>query len=101
MLRIVDDLAESGVTMHDPQVRANTIQGIAKTYKGKLCPQIDIDEQMLPYCTPEDIHQQIKEVVEAMYAPEGGFAIYAIPSPDVPLENIEALCTGWEEVCWL
>lgn len=101
MLRIVDDLAECGVTMHDPQVRANTIQGIAKTYKGKLCPQIDIDEQMLPYCTPEDIHQQIKEVVEAMYAPEGGFAIYAIPSPDVPLDNIEALCTGWEEVCWL
>jgi uroporphyrinogen decarboxylase len=96
ILPLVDDLIECGVTLHDPQVRANTIDGIARTYKGKLCALVDIDQQMLPYCTPEDIHRQVREVVEKMGNPQGGLMIYAIPSADVPIENIEALCTAWE-----
>ncbi len=101
MLPVVDDLVDCGVSLHDPQVRANTIEGIAGAYKGKLCALVDIDEQMLPTCTPEAIKQQIKEVREAMYLPRGGLMIYCIPSQDVPLENIEALCQGWEEICWM
>ena len=101
MLPIVDDLIECGVSLHDPQVRANSIEGVAKAYKGKLCALVDIDEQMLPYCSPEDIKQQIRQVRETMYLPQGGLMIYCIPSQDVPLENIEALCAGWEEICWM
>lgn len=97
LLEIVDDLLECGVTLHDPQVRANTVQGIARAYRGRLCALVDIDEQMLPFCTPEEIHEQVREVVRAVGAPEGGLMIYAEPSHDVPLENIEALCTAWEE----
>jgi uroporphyrinogen decarboxylase len=101
MLPVVDDLVECGVSLHDPQVRANTIEGIAGAYKGKLCALVDIDEQMLPTCKPEEIKQQIRDVREAMYQPQGGLMIYCIPSQDVPLENIEALCQGWEEICWM
>lgn len=100
LLEIIDDLIECGVSIHDPQVRANTINGIAKIYKGKLCALVDIDEQMLPFCRPEDINQQIKEIVEKIGSPKGGLMIYAIPSQDVPLENIEALLTAWEEHCF-
>ena len=100
LLPIVDDLIECGATLHDPQVRANPLPEIARAYKGKLCALVDIDQQMLPFCTPEEIRRQIKEVVETIGSPEGGLMIYAIPSADVPLANIEALCTAWEEFCY-
>ena len=100
LLEIVDDLIECGVTLHDPQVRANSIDGIATAYRGKLCALVDVDEQMLPFCNPEDIHLQIKEIVDKVSSPKGGLMIYAIPSEDVPLENIEAVCTGWEKYCF-
>jgi hypothetical protein len=82
-------------------VRPNTIEGIAHAYQGKLCALVDLDEQMLPFCRPEDIREQVQEVVSAMGDRRGGLMIYALPSQDVPLENIEALCTAWEECCTL
>jgi uroporphyrinogen decarboxylase len=100
ILEIVDDLAECGISIHDPQVRPNSVDGIANAYKGKMCALVDIDEQMLPFCSPRDIDRQIKEIVEKAGSPEGGLMIYAIPSEDVPLENIEAICTGWEKHCY-
>ncbi|KKL80682.1 hypothetical protein LCGC14_2002340, partial [marine sediment metagenome] len=87
-------------SIHDPQVRPNTVDGIANAYSGKLCALVDIDEQMLPFCAPRDIEMQIKEIIEKAGSPEGGLMIYAIPSEDVPLENIEAMCTGWEKHCF-
>ena len=100
ILEIVDDLIECGASMHDPQVRPNAIDGIAKHYKGKLCAAVDIDEQMLPYCRPEDIDQQVKEIVDKIGTPEGGLMLFAAPSHDVPLENFEAIINAWEEHCF-
>ncbi len=96
LLAVVDDLIECGVSFHDPQVRACGIDGIARAYGGKLCAMVDIDEQMLPFATPGEIEAQIREIVEKVGRPEGGLMLYACPSADVPLENIEAICTGWE-----
>ena len=42
MLEIVDDLVEIGVAMHDPQLRANTLDGIEKHYKGRMCIKLDL-----------------------------------------------------------
>lgn len=100
LLEIIDDLVECGVSMHDPQVRANTIDGIKRYYKGKLFASVDLDEQMLPFCRPQEINQQVKEIVEKIGSAQGGLMIYAIPSADVPLENIEAIFTAWEEHCF-
>ena len=61
---------------------------------------VDIDEQMLPYCSPEDIDQQVKEIVGKIATPQGGVMLYAEPSHDVSLENVEALMTAWEEHCF-
>ena len=97
LLEIVDDLIECGVSCHDPQVGANGIDAIAENYKGKLCAMVDIDEQMLPFCKPADIEDQVAEIISKVGSPEGGLVVYACPSEDVPLENIEAICSAWEK----
>lgn len=100
ILEIVDDLVECGVAMHDPQLRANTIDGIAQAYKGKLCINLDLDRQMFPFCSPADIRAQVKEAVEKLNSPEGGLMVFAdIYGADVPMENIEAICQALEEFC--
>lgn len=98
LLEIVDDLIECGVSIHDPQLRANTLPGIVKAYKGKLCAMVDLDRQSFPFLTPQELRQQVKAVVDAMALPEGGLAlIAAVYGADVPLRNIEALCEAMED----
>lgn len=99
ILPFVDDLIECGVSIHDPQVRPNTVEKIAEVYSGRLCALVDIDEQMLPCCSSEDIFAQVKKVRDMVGTPDGGLMIYAIPSSDVSLENIEALAAAWEKYC--
>jgi len=98
---IVDDLIECGVSLHDPQLRANTLEGIEKAYKGKMCVYVDLDEQMFPFCKPEDIRNMVKKVVERLYLPEGGLMVDAeIFGADVPLENIEAIFQAMQQFCF-
>jgi hypothetical protein len=97
VLEIVDDLIECGVSVHDPQLRANTLDGIEKYYKGKLCANVDLDRQMWAFCKPEDIHAQVKEVMDRLYTPEGGLMVSAsVWDANTPLENIDALCDALE-----
>ena len=100
LLEIVDDLIECGVSMHDPQIRANTLEGIEKHYKGRMCINLDLDRQMFAFCSPEDIKDQVKEAVERLALPEGGLMMSAsVFDADTPLENIEAMCEAGEEYC--
>jgi uroporphyrinogen decarboxylase len=100
LLDIIDDLIECGVSVHDPQIRANTLDGIASAYKGKMCINLDLDRQMFPFCKPEDIRRQVKEVVDKLALPQGGLMVWGvIGGDDVPLENIEALCEAMEKYC--
>ena len=101
LLEIVDDLIECGVSVHDPQLRANTLKGIVRVYKGKLCANVDLDRQAFPFARPTEIRDQIKEVVDVMADPKGGFMMQAgIYGADVPLKNIEAICEVMEEYCF-
>jgi len=100
LLEIVDDLVECGVSVHDPQLRANTLDGIRHAYKGKMCIKLDLDRQMFPFCRPEDIRNQVEQAVETLNAPEGGLMMMgAVFGDDVPLANIEALCEAFEQFC--
>ena len=100
LLEIVEDLIECGVSVHDPQIRANTLEGIRKAYKGKMCVNLDLDRQMFMFCKPDDIRQQVKDSVGALDSPQGGMMIYAAFCDDAtPLENIEATCEAFEEYC--
>jgi len=100
LLDIVDDLVECGVDMHDPQIRANTLDGIERAYKGKMCINLDLDRQMWGFCTPDDIKRHVRESVERLYSPDGGLMIsVSVYDNCTPLENIEALCVALEEYC--
>lgn len=100
LLSIVDDLIECGISMHDPQLRANGLGNIVKAYKGKVCIELDLDRQMFAFCSPDDIYNQVRECVEALYMPEGGLMLSAANTPDVPVENIKAQCEAFEELCF-
>ena len=56
-----------------------------------------LDEQMFPFCTPADIREHVREAVERLWLAEGGLMLCGEPTPDVPLENIEAICSALEE----
>jgi hypothetical protein len=93
VLDIVDDMIECGVSVHDPQLRANTLKGIVGAYKYRLCAKVDLDRQGFPFMSREDIRRQIREVVAEMRCPEGGLMLLAsIHGADVPLRTIDAIC---------
>ena len=98
LLEIVDDLIECGVSVHDPQIRANTLEGIRKGYKGRMCINLDLDRQMFMFCKPQAIRQQVKDAVELLGAPEGGLMLWAaFCDGGTPVENVEAMCEAFEE----
>jgi uroporphyrinogen decarboxylase len=101
LLEIVDDLVECGVSVHDPQFRANTLEGIVRAYKGKLCANVDLDRQGFAFMTPAQIREQIKQVVDRMALPEGGLMVAgSVWDANTPLENIEAICAAMEDYCF-
>lgn len=101
LVDVVDDLIQCGVSVHDPQLRANTLEGIVKAYKGRLCANVDLDRQSFPFLTPTAIRQQVKDVVDAMAMPEGGLMVSTgIFGADVPLRNIAALAEAMEAFCF-
>jgi len=92
LLEIVDDLVECGVSVHDPQTEANTLEGIENHYKGKLCINLDVDRQRLPFYRPSEIEERIIEIVERLSLPEGGLMMFFYVFDDnTPLANIEAM----------
>ena len=86
ILEIVDDLIECGVTLHDPQYGAHTLQGIKDAYGGKICVAVDLDQQhILPFGTVQEVRDLVRSVVDALARPEGGLMIYAEIQPTYPL----------------
>jgi len=100
LLEIVDDLVECGLNVHDPQLRANGIEGIAKAYRGKLAANVDLDRQSFPFLAPGQLRDQVKSVVDAMYDPKGGLMLLAAFYGDVPLRNVAAICEAMEDFCF-
>jgi len=101
LLDIVDDLIECGVSVHDPQFRANTLEGIAKYYKGKMCIDLDLDRQAFPFATPDQLKKMVKNSVDMLNLPTGGLMMKTeISDVNVPLENIQAICEAYQEFCF-
>jgi len=97
MTEIIPDLIECGVDVINPQIGANGLENITRLCKGKVCVNLDLDRQMFPFWTPEDIDEHIRVAVETLGAPEGGLWLYAAPCENTPLENIEAICAAMEK----
>jgi len=97
---VIPDLVEAGVTMINPQIRANGLEHIERLCKGTVAVNLDLDRQLFPFATPEEIDEHVRVAVETLALPEGGLRVSAECAPDVPLANIEALCIAFERYCY-
>jgi len=93
---IIPDLVDAGVNVINPQVRANGLDNLARVCKGKVCVDLDLDRQMFPFATPQQIDDHVREAVEILGSPEGGLWLKAEIGDDVPLENTAAVLNALE-----
>lgn len=96
--QVIPDMKEAGVNILNPQIRANGLEHLVDTCKGKIAIDLDLDRQMFPFAKPAEIEKHIEECVRALYLPQGGLMLAAECAADVPLENIEAICCTLEKL---
>jgi uroporphyrinogen decarboxylase len=94
---IIPDLVDCGVNVINPQVRANGLANLAAVCKGKVCVDLDLDRQLFPFATPAQIDAHVRKAVETLGSPQGGLWLKAEIGFDVPLENVDAVCTALEK----
>ncbi len=98
IMDIVDLIIESGVTIVNPQDLVNGIDAIARHLKGRVCVRCDIDRQrILPFGSPHDVRELIREEVMKLGSPAGGLEFVAGIYPPTPARNVDALCSALEE----
>ena len=91
IIDIMPDLMECGVTMINPQYRANGLENLVHVCRGKIPINLDLDRQLFPFANPSEIDDHVRECVEALYLPQGGLGLSIEIGQDVPIENIAAL----------
>jgi uroporphyrinogen decarboxylase len=100
ILEIIPDLVECGVTVINPQSRANGLENLARLCRGKVCIDLDLDRQLMPFGSPAEIEAHVREAVQTLATPAGGLWLKAEVNYEVPLENVEALCAALEKFCF-
>ncbi|TFH18265.1 MAG: hypothetical protein E4H02_00435 [Lentisphaerales bacterium] len=64
-----------------------------------MCVDLDLDRQKFPFWKPQDIETHVRDAVRILGSPEGGLWLKAEVAEDVPLENVEAICSALERHC--
>jgi hypothetical protein len=99
-LPLLREFTEMGCSVVNPQDLANGLENIAAACKGKVCVNLDIDRQtVLPFGTSAQVREHIRRCVEVLGSPEGGLTMVIGIYPDVPLQNIGAVLSSFEEFC--
>jgi len=99
IMEVADALMEAGVSVLNIQDRVNGLDNIRERIKGRVCIDLDIDRQLLvPFGNPEEIRSHIHEAVVKLGSEKGGLMMYSEIHADVPLENIDAVCTAFESL---
>jgi hypothetical protein len=97
-LDILEDQIEAGVDVVNPQDLCNGIDELARRIKGRACIRLDIDRQsVVPYGTPGDIDDLIREEIEKLGSPAGGLMLVCGIYPPTPVKNVEALAYAIEK----
>ena len=52
---------------------------------------------MLPFGTPGEVRDYVRQVVELFALPEGGLVASTQIDDDMPLENVRAMYEAWRE----
>lgn len=99
IIDILPDMAELGVKVVNPQFSCHDIKALAAAFKkNKLAVLTDLDRQhIIPFGTPAEIRNHVKEIVEAFDARNGGLVGQAEARGDVPIGNIRAVFEAWNE----
>ncbi len=92
IFEIIPDLVECGVDIINPQYRANGLDNLARVCKGKVCVNLDLDRQLFPFCSEQELDAHVRGAVEALGSPDGGLWLSAEVDDGVPLETIDAMC---------
>ena len=91
---VIPDLIDMGVQVLNPvQPECMDIRKLKRKYGKNLCFWGGVSTQKtLPYGTPDELRQELREVVGSM-RPGGGYILAPAQSiqADVPMENIKAL----------
>lgn len=85
------ELQKAGVTMINPQFRANGLDNLERVCKGKIPINLDLDRQLFPFATPYELHKHVEECVKRLYRPKGGLGLNVEFGMDVPIQNIRAV----------
>jgi uroporphyrinogen decarboxylase len=96
--RLIPDLIEVGVELLNPvQVSAGEMGDTARLKREfgnrlSFCGGIDT-QRVLPFGTPDDVRAEVRRRIRDL-APGGGYVAAAVHciQPDVPLENVLAMC---------
>lgn len=89
IFEIMPDLKEVGVDMINPQFRANGIDKLESVCKGKIPIALDLDRQMFPFASKEQLKAHVREVFERLWLDEGGLALNIEFGSDVEIETMD------------
>ena len=92
---ILPDLIDIGVdVIHPIQKFTMDEAAIAAKYKEQICFMCGMDvQQTMPFGTPDDVRSEVKRLIHT-FAGDGGRMIFSMGNgvtPNIPIENIEAL----------
>ncbi len=95
---IIGDLIELGVDALNCQVTCMDAADLARRYRGRVCFWGEPDRQhTLPFGTPDNVRQEVRGLVTQLSSPEGGLIGLGTVMPDVPIENLTAMLSAWNE----
>lgn len=96
---IMPDLVECGVDMINPQYRANGLENLVRVCRREhVIPiNLDLDRQLFPFATRQQIFDHIGACVEALYLREGALGLNAELNDDIPLETMSAILDALEK----
>jgi uroporphyrinogen decarboxylase len=102
VMTIVEDLVEVGIDVLDPlQPGAMDAEELARRFGGRVafCGAIDL-QQLLARGRPQEIGDEVRRRIDLLGRPFGGGYIVSpanVLTPDIPLENLEALFRAGHE----
>jgi len=101
ILPIIPDLIELGITLLNPQSRANGIQPLREQVFRKVAINLDLDRQLFPVADKKDIKKHVHDIFNNFYLPEGGLMLNIEINEDVPLGIMDYLFSLVEDYCSL
>ena len=96
---IMPDLVECGVDMINPQFRANGLDNLVRVCRqDQIIPiNLDLDRQLFPFASRQQIFDHVLECVEALYLPLGGLCLNVELNYEIPLDNCVAILEALEK----